>query len=262
MKELQLISTGKIMTGGTTQPFTVLALNEFGYVEEYIVKAFTKRQLTQNASVAKEILACELARMFDIAIPEYGIINCGSEDLERIYDKERIETLDLGAKFCSKFIRQYLIFTPLASNIFLKDYEILNIFAFDVFIFNIDRGGYRNKPNLLINDNELTIIDHELTFPFINSNYREIDYENNLATYPFQNHVLLKHIKSLNIQNRVFDEFLLNLSTLNINKLDLIFTKLQYYNIDFFDKDFFMNYFVWAKNNVSIFERYLTMMTR
>ncbi|TDW52659.1 hypothetical protein EV144_1011350 [Flavobacterium sp. 270] len=262
MQELQLISTGKVMAGGTTQPFTALALNENGNVEEYIVKAFTKKQLLQNASVAKEIIVCELAKMFDLTIPEYGIMNCALQDLQGVYKDERIDTLDLGAKFCSKFMSQYPIFTNVTSNIFLKDYEILNIFAFDVFIFNVDRGGYRNKPNLLINDNELMIIDHELTFPFINNNYRQIDYEQNLSSYQYSKHVLIKYIKSLNFKDRVFNEFLFNLNSLNINRLDLIFDKLEYYNIHFFDRENFMNYFVWAKNNVSIFERYLTLMTR
>jgi hypothetical protein len=262
MQELQLVSTGKIMTGGTTQPFIVLALNEHGYVHEYIVKAFTKKQLTQNASVAKEIVVCELAKMFGLTIPEYGIMNCGRLDLEQVYKEERVNTLDLGAKFCSKFMSQHLIFTGITSNLFLKDYEILNIFAFDVFIYNVDRGGHRNKPNLLINDNELMLIDHELTFPFINNNYLEIDYEHNIASYQYQKHVLIKHIKSLNSKDRVFNEFLDNLRTLNVNKLDLIFDKFQHYDIQFFDKEIFMNYFVWAKNNVSIFERYLTLMTK
>lgn len=264
MQELQLISTGKVMTGGTTKPFTILALNEAGYPEEYIVKAFTKKQLAQNASVAKEIIVNELAKMFDITIPEYGIINCTVEDLERVYedDKERIESLDLGAKFCSKLMKQYPIFTKVTSKSYLEEYEILNIFAFDLFIFNVDRGGHRNKPNLLINDKELIIIDHELTFPFIVNNYQQIDYEKYLLTYQYKKHVLLTYIKQLKKEKRVFHEFLENLRSLNINDLHKIFDQLDNYNIEYFDKSFFMNYLIWAKNNVSIFERYLTAMTR
>jgi hypothetical protein len=264
MQELQLISTGKVMIGGTTKPFTILALNEAGYVEEYIVKAFTKNQLAQNASVAKEIIVSELAKMFDITIPEYGIINCTIEDLERVYedDRERIESLDLGAKFCSKFMKQYPIFTKVTSKSYLQEYEILNIFAFDLLTFNVDRGGHRNKPNLLINDKELIIIDHELTFPFIVNNYKTIEYEKYLVTYQYKKHVLLKYIKQLKKENRVFYEFLENLKNLNINELEKIFDKLDYYKIHYFERIFFMNYLIWAKNNVSIFERYLTAMTK
>lgn len=45
MQELQLISIGEILTGGTTKPFVILALDEKGNAEKYVVKAFTKVQV-------------------------------------------------------------------------------------------------------------------------------------------------------------------------------------------------------------------------
>ncbi|MNE63055.1 hypothetical protein D3C87_1302130 [compost metagenome] len=74
--------------------------------------------------------------------------------------------------------------------------------------------------------------------------------------------MLLKYIKQLKKEKRVFHEFLENLKNLNINELGKIFDKLDYYQIHYFDRNFFMNYLIWAKNNVSIFERYLTAMTK
>ena len=258
MQELQLVSVGNIMTGGTTKPFIALALNEQGYVVEYVVKAFTKNQVNQNVSVAKEILCCELAKMFDLTVPNYGIMNFDRLDLERVYTKHWVDTLDKGAKFCSEFMGQYSIFSPSTSKAFLKDYEILNIFAFDVFISNVDRGGYRNKPNLLINDNDLMVIDHELTFPYVN----DVNYEKRLVLYQHQRHVLYKYIKQRKEKIVGFDEFLMSLSSLNLTKLRNIFDELDKYDIQYGDRENFMNYFAWAKNNVAIFERYLIGMTQ
>jgi hypothetical protein len=257
MNELQLVSVGKVMTGGTTKPFTALALNEQGSVEEYVVKAFTEKQVSQYAPVSNEILCCELAKMFDLSVPDYGIMNFDRLDLERVYAKEWVDILDTGAKFCSKFMGQYTIFSPATSTAYLKDYEILNIFAFDVFVSNVDRGGYRNKPNLLINDNELMVIDHELTFP-----YTDDDFEKRLVLFNNKKHVLYKYISKLRIKDRVFDEFLLSLSTLNLNKLRETFNDFDKYGIAYKNKENFMNYFAWAKNNVAIFERYLIGMTK
>lgn len=262
MQELQLIFTGTVIAGGTTKPFTILALDESDNAHKYLVKAFTKEQLKQNASVAKEIICCELAKMFDLNIPDYGVINFNREDLENVYDSERLDAIDLGAKFCSKYAEQYSIFAPTASKNFLKDYEILNIFAFDVFLLNTDRGGHRNKPNLLINDNDLMIIDHELTFPFINDQYISVDYEKRLRLYQHQKHVLLKYIKQLKVKDRIFDEFLLSLSSLNLIKITKIFEDLDKYNIEYFDKKYFIDYFAWAKNNTHLFERYLLAMIK
>lgn len=238
MNELQLVSVGKVITGGTTKPFIVLALNQQGSVEQYVVKAFIKKQVAQYAPVSNEILCCELAKMFDLSVPDYGIMNFDKLDLERVYPKEWVDELDLGAKFCSKFMGQYTIFSPSTSKEYLKDYEILNIFAFDVFVSNVDRGGYRNKPNLLINDNELMVIDHELTFP-----YSDDDFEKRLALYNHKKHVLYKYISRLRIKDRTFDEFLLCLSSLNINNLRGVFNELDKYNIEYLNKENFMKLF-------------------
>jgi hypothetical protein len=253
MQELQLISIGGIMLGGTTKPFMITAINENEIVSQYIVKAFTKNQVFQNSSVSKEIICSELAKMFDLNTPNYGIINFNSLDLLGIYDREHISNLHTGAKFCSEFMGQYTIFSPLTSYSFLSDYEIANIFAFDILISNVDRGGFRNKPNLLINDKNLMLIDHELTFPYIGDE----DYEKRLALYQYKKHTLYSNIIKLKNKKHCFDEFLYSLSTLNINKIDNIFNELNKYEIKFNDRLNFMNYFAWAKNNVTIFENYL-----
>lgn len=260
MQELQLILTGGLLPGGTTKPFGIFSINQDGIGDFYIAKVFTKDQIYQNCSVAKEIICCELAKMFDLNVPDYGIINFRESDLLQVYTQDRVDMVDAGPKFCSKLENQYSIFTPATSKAYLKDYELVNIFAFDVFIQNIDRGGYRNKPNLLINDNDLMVIDHELTFPFINNRYSGVDYEKRLGMYQFEKHILIKYLKGLRDKSGIFDEFLLNLSSLNMNKIHTIFDEFDKYNINHFDRGYFIDYFVWAKNNVSTFERYLMAM--
>jgi hypothetical protein len=37
-------------------------------------------------------------------------------------------------------------------------------------IFNSDRGGYRNKPNLLVDEDGFILIDHELTLHLLDDN--------------------------------------------------------------------------------------------
>lgn len=262
MRELQLITVDGLMTGGTTKPFSIIALDPGGKTGKFVVKAFTESQIKQNASVAKEIIACELAKIFDITVPDYGIINFDHNALTPIYDAGRIAILDNGPKFCSEFAEQYPIFTPATSKAFLKDYEIVNIFAFDLFTYNVDRGGHRNKPNLLINDYELMIIDHELTFPFINGSGQPVDYKSFSSHYPYQKHILLKYLRRMRNKDLVFDEFTQTLNDLNMNKLNSIFDELDSFSISCFEREEFMNYFRWAKNNVANFERLLTGMIK
>ncbi|WP_269227767.1 HipA family kinase [Flavobacterium eburneipallidum] len=260
MQPLQLISIGGIMTGGTTRPVNIIALDENGNPNKYIMKVFTEKNILQNVSVAKEIICSELARDFDLICPNYSIINFDHSEIIDLYDEHKYITLDKGYKFCSEFVEQNAIFNPLVTNSFLKDYEAANIFAFDLFVYNVDRGGEHNKPNLLINDTSLILIDHELTFPFINDTNQIVDYEIFLGNYQFQKHILIKHLRSLRNKEGIFDGFLEMLKHLNINNLSAIFDEMDKFNISYVERQKFIHYFVWAKNNVVIFERYLKGM--
>ena len=262
MQQLRLISIGGIVTGGTTKPLNIIALNEEKTPSKYIMKVFTEKNILQNASVAKEILCSELAGQFNLNCPNYGIINFNHSELNGFYEEEKIKSFDKGLKFCSKFIEQSIIFNPLISNSFLKDYDVANIFAFDFLIYNVDRGGEHHKPNLLINDTNIILIDHELTFPFIDGNNKNIDYEVFLTNFQFQKHILIKHLKSLRKKENIFDEFLEMLKHLNINNLNIIFDEMDKFNIPYIERQKFMHYFAWAKNNTAIFERYLKGMIR
>lgn len=262
MQRLQLVSLGGIMTGGTTKPVNIIALDENKNPCRYIMKVFTEKNIAQSVSVAKEILCSELAKQFDLICPSYGIINFDHQEFVDLYDEQKLKSLDKGFKFCSKFVEQNAIFNPLLTNSFLKNYEVATIFAFDLFVYNVDRGGAHNKPNLLINDSSLVLIDHELTFPFIDNNNQVVDYEMFLGNYQFQKHVLIKHLKSLRTKEGIFDEFLEMLKHLNINDLNVIFDQMDNFDIPYIERQKFIHYFAWAKNNVVIFERYLRGMIR
>ena len=259
MDPLRLISIGEVMKGGTTKPINIIALNN-DQATTYIMKVFTKSQIIQGASVAKEIICSELAKHFDLNCPEYGIIKINHNEFIGIYDEERIEKLDSGYKFCSRYLEANAMFNPLVTNSFLKDYEVATIFAFDLLVYNSDRGGFRNKPNLLINDNELYLIDHELTFPFIAEGINNVNYEKYLGNYPYPQHVLIRYLKSLRDKNNLFDEFIEMLKVLNLNDLNAIFDFLDEFDIAHVERQKFMHYFAWSKNNVTIFDRYLKAM--
>jgi hypothetical protein len=126
----------------------------------------------------------------------------------------------------------------------------------------VDRGGEHHKPNLLINDEELILIDHELCLPFINNSDRVLNYETNLRNYQFNKHILIKHLKSLRDKENIFDDFLEMLKVLNMNSLNLTFDNMDKFDIPYFDREKFINYFAWAKHNIAIFERYLKGMIK
>lgn len=259
MQELQLVTVGNVLIGGTTKPITIVALDSQNNPCKYILKLFTEKQIEQGISVAKEIVCCELAQHFNLICPDYGVLNFDHLEIKDLYDSERLLSLDKGYKFCSKFVEQSVIFNPLVTNSFLKDYDAASIFAFDFLIYNIDRGGIRNKPNLLINDEVFLLIDHELTFPFVDTD-QVLSYENYLRNYPFKHHILYRYLKSLRNKEHLFDEFLEMLKLLNINELNSIFDGLEAYNIPHRNRNKFIEYLAWAKQNVAIFERLLKWM--
>lgn len=201
-----------------------------------------------------------MALMFDLPTPRYNIINIEDGKLASYYSENEVRKFYKGYKFCSKKLDQYVGFNPHVSAGFLSDYEIAGIFAFDVLMQNSDRGGLRGKPNLLINDDSLVMIDHELTLPFISDQQPLRNYENNIRIYPFYNHVLINHLKKIKEKSYIFDEFLEHLRLLNVESLNRVFDDMDKFNIVYGDRLDYFAYFQWCKNNIATIKKYLIGM--
>ena len=248
MQILKLVHIDRFIDGGSSKPLLITAVDDNGKANQYVMKLFKKNYVEQNYSVAKEILICELAKEFNLPVPNYALIDIDHELLSKYFEPEELAKLDENYKFCSEFNGQFVIFNPLVSLQFIKSYDIANLFAFDNVIINSDRGGFRNKPNLLVNDEEILLIDHEQTLPFINNCYGNPNYFTYLQNYPYQRHLVVTHLKSMRLKNGVFDEFLEMLKYLNIEKFIPIFDKLDLLNINYGYRENYLSFFEWAKD--------------
>lgn len=248
MRILKLVNIEGFIDGGSSKPLLITAVDQYGIVNQYVMKLFKKKYVQQNYSVAKEILISELAIEFNLPVPNYAVINIDHNLLTNYFDSEELEMLDEGYKFCSEFNGQYVIFNPLVSLQFIKSYDIANLFAFDNVIINSDRGGFRNKPNLLVNDDEILLIDHEQTLPFINNSYNDPNYFTYLQNYPYQRHLVITHLKSMRLKNGIFEEFSEMLKHLNIGKFIPIFNELESLGINFGERDDLLLFLNWIKN--------------
>ena len=258
MHPLQLLLINGKINDSSNYPLEIWGLDKDNQRSIYYAKPF--RNIGINTfPTAKEIIGCELALMFDLPTPRYGIINIEESKLTCYYSENEVRKFHKGYKFCSKKIDQYVIFNPYVSFGFLRDYEIAGIFAFDVLMQNSDRGS-RGKPNLLINDDSLVMIDHELTLSFISDKLPSRNYENNIRNYPFYCHTLISHLKIIKEKSYIFDEFLEHLRLLNIDSLNSVFDDMDRFNIECGERLDYFAYFEWCKNNITTIKNYLIGM--
>ena len=262
MEILKLIHIDGFLDGGSSRPLAITAMDKHGNVKQYVMKLFKRKYVMENYSVAKEILVNELAKEFSLPVPDYALIDIDHKLLVDFFKPEDLELLDDGYKFCSEFNPHYVIFSPVISFKFLKDYDIANLFAFDNVIINTDRGGYRNKPNLLIKDDDMLLIDHEQTLPFINNQDNEPNYFSYLLHYPHQIHIAATYLKALRVKNGVFDEFFESLRMLNINRFIPIFDQMEFYNIAFCEREDFFLYLEFIKNKREAIVKHLNSIIK
>lgn len=104
--------------------------------------------------IAKEFICNSLASQFDFDVPEACLINLHDEEFKSTLEKEPLKNLSTkykGLTFSSRLTDASLINEQLKGPSYnIHDYA--SLFAFDCLVFNTDRGGYRNKPNLLVDD--------------------------------------------------------------------------------------------------------------
>lgn len=216
MKVFEAISFQKIITsGGSTNPWRIMVCDEKGILREFVVKLFTERQMKQQHPIAKEMFGNVLAREFDLPVPEAGLVHF-SDDFISLLPSEAKKQLDgkgSGFKFGCEW-RAMSIVDPTNLTSILHDYDLATVFAFDNFVFNLDRGGYRNKPNLLIDDEGFLLIDHEQIFPFAddldNGNSKIIqDLQEGIWHYPAEKHLFYPNLYKMrkNVKGDIFDTF-------------------------------------------------------
>lgn len=259
MHPLKLILVNGIISESSNHPMEVWAFDKDSKRSKYYVKSFRKSPIN-SFPTAKEIICSEMALALDLPVPRYDIIEIDDSTLNCYYPENEVRRFYKGYKFCSKKLDQYAIFNKNVSVGFLRDYEIASIFAFDVLMQNTDRGGFLDKPNLLINDDSLIMIDHELTLSFINDKQNKTDYENNIRAFPYYHHVLLNHIKSIKEKSHIFDEFCEHLRMLNISNLNIVFDEMDKFNIEYGDRLDYFAYFDWCKKNIGIIKNLLLAM--
>ena len=258
MDLLHLFRVNGQIKDSSNYPLEIWALDKDSQVGTFFAKPFRKNNINSYPT-AKEILACEIASRFDLPTARYGIIDISDAKLSSFYTDNQIKRFHSGYKFCSKKLDGYITLSPIASTGFLRSFEIAGIFAFDVIMQNSDRGGFRGKPNLIIKDDSLVMIDHELTLSFIDENHKIPNYENNINIYPHYYHVLMPHLKAIKEKNHIFDEFLEYFHLFNLNTLDEIFDEMDKFNIEYGDRlDYFL-YFDWCKKNLNIIKKYLLL---
>lgn len=256
----------EIESGGSTYPWVIKVVNENSQPVPFVVKLFTDKQMESQHPIAKEIMGNVLASEFGLTTPNFALINFTDLFIETLPETYRIKLRGKhqGLKFGCEFQEDAIIVNINNQKAFWKTYEIGSIFAFDNLVMNLDRGGLRNKPNLLINKDDFILIDHEQVFPFANDE----NYYNNLVinqfqeeiwNYDVQHHLFYPYLKTMraNEKDGLFDTFHEHLRFLNIRALDNTMQTLQDHNISVGNYQLIRDYLLAIKTQSSSFIKLL-----
>ncbi len=163
---------------------------------DFVVKFRNAARMSPDASM-RELVASFIAMQMDIPVVEPVIVEIipSFVDLLKGNDSWAVANRSLGYNYGSRYIREH---TTLLLNKGLNNHQLpfaQDIFAFDMFIQNPDRT--KNKPNLLMEGNNMIILDHEIAFgfvfaPFITANLWEMKVDD--KTW-IRQHCLFPHIK-------------------------------------------------------------------
>lgn len=256
---------GRINSGGSTFPWVINVLNEDGDVLPYVVKLFTTRQLEQGCAVAKEVYGNVLAQQFELNVPEASLVLFEDIFLTTLSNEGRKELAKKDNRI--KFGSLQMSGMPILNStlgLLLKGYDVGTIFAFDYLIWNLDRGGFHDKPNILVNDDDFLLIDHEQIFPFANetesSDKSFIDkFLAGDLCYQYERHIFYGYLKGLYKPRKtyIFDTFLGYLNTLRVDILDSYAKQLEEYGQPVGNVPLIKSYLSSVKSHQDLFLRRL-----
>ncbi len=157
--------------GGSTYPWMMKLENPHTGVQgHYIVKMFTHKQITEQNAVAKEVYGNVLAQAFGLPVPRAVLARFNPDFLQTLSDEARNRNAEChrGLRFATEHVENATLFSDRIPKSIIKGLDLASLYAFDNLVWNLDRGGFRNKPNLLVCEGDYILIDHEQIFPFHN----------------------------------------------------------------------------------------------
>jgi hypothetical protein len=223
----------RAVEGGTTLPclMSVIGEDTGGDRKECIVKVFGQNHLEQYNPTKKEILANVLAQEFELPVPVAVLVRVGKNLIAELNKDESYKKVALraGVYYGCEFIPNCLPFTKDLKTSFFDRDIMEQVFAFDVLIRNFDRR--LNKPNILLQNKEVYLIDHDLTLD-INRSYQSYKTTGNgyrdVIDGAKGRHIFLDHLKKLHKNNNfTFDWFIENLRLLNLHNLQSCNNQLE-----------------------------------
>lgn len=246
-----------------------MLLEEDGREAPYVVKLFAPHHIEQQHAVAKEIWCNVIAEQFGLNVPnialtcfdEYFVAEIMNDEQRNIYASKHG-----GWLFASRLESGLVPYSQAIHRNFLRNEDYANIYAFDALIYNIDRGKNPLKPNLLVEDDNYLLIDHEQSFPFIDnrttffqiildklSNY-ELDYR-------YERHLFYPLLKGLRPRNKelLFKEFKEGLTNLDIGQIEDLTDRLNSLNISTGNYDILIEYLYRLKRDADLFIKCLAI---
>ncbi|HRH34510.1 MAG TPA: hypothetical protein PKY12_05600 [Catalimonadaceae bacterium] len=197
----------KVMEGGTTLPWLVICQSDAG-PKPYVVKLYKSNYTEQNEVIFRELVCSYLANQFDLATPEAVLVRMSPEFLSTLPEREldQYKQTSEGLKLGTAYIEPpYVNYSPALVLEFLKPYDLASVFAFDQSMLNKDRR--EGKPNLLLKENDVYLIDHEICLEGLETGLKQ--FKMGLLPHQAFDHLFLQVLQKLSPEEKqlCFDTF-------------------------------------------------------
>lgn len=251
--------------GGSTKPWSIACVDlsvEPPEEIQCVLKLFTPSHVLATNSIGKEFVCNALAAEFDLVVPDAYLVDPADVAFSSTLEKKILADLKTkynGVTFCSRLINATIVSPEIKNSIFNID-DCAMLFAFDCLIMNQDRGGYRQKSNLMIDDDGLILIDHELTFHFLdgstNSGYLAVmqAFDNSCWLPIYLKHIFYGKLKAYRGSKKVlFNTFEEYLSKLDIGEIEKLLQELAHDQITVGQNKLLIQYLYTLKQNSNKF---------
>lgn len=168
LPQIQALSATRVLSTGTTEPMLIRGVDmDSGSRGQFVIK-FTKGPRMSTTSACFETLGVWIGKELGLNVVEPTVVHVEQDFVDTIAGRDGFQNArnSIGINYGCTYVEGYMELIDgrafLSKNLIS---EAQNIFAFDMFISNSDRGA--GKPNVLTNGHNFLIYDHELAFSFI-----------------------------------------------------------------------------------------------